>query len=67
MASLDFANLPDPFIRTTALGLTQPVTEISSRNFPEEKARQALKADNLIAICEPIVLKMWEPRRLATL
>jgi hypothetical protein len=25
------------------------------------------KADNLDAICEPIVWKMWEPRRLTTL
>jgi hypothetical protein len=25
------------------------------------------KADNLIAICEPIAQKMWEPRRLTTL
>jgi hypothetical protein len=24
----------------------------------------ALKADNLIAVCEPIVYKMWEPRHL---
>jgi hypothetical protein len=25
------------------------------------------KADNLTAICEPTVYKMWEPRRLTTL
>jgi hypothetical protein len=25
------------------------------------------KADNLTAICEPIVYQMWEPRRLTTL
>jgi hypothetical protein len=25
------------------------------------------KADNLTAICEPIVYKMWEPRRLTNL
>jgi hypothetical protein len=30
------------------------------------KGRSALKADNLTAIYEPIVLKMWEPRRLTT-
>jgi hypothetical protein len=29
--------------------------------------RPACKADNLTAICEPIVKKMWEPRRLTTL
>jgi hypothetical protein len=31
------------------------------------KGRPALKADNLTAICEPIVYKMWEPRRLTSL
>jgi hypothetical protein len=29
--------------------------------------RPARKTDNLTAICETIVLKMWEPRRLTTL
>jgi hypothetical protein len=29
--------------------------------------RPARKADNLTAICEPIVRKMWEPRRLINL
>jgi hypothetical protein len=37
-----------------ALGLTQPLTEISYRNFPVGKGLPALKADNLTAICEPI-------------
>jgi hypothetical protein len=31
------------------------------------KWRPARKADNLTAICEPIVLKMWDPQRLTTL
>jgi hypothetical protein len=31
------------------------------------KGRSALKADILSVICEPIVYKMWEPRRLTTL
>jgi hypothetical protein len=38
-----------------ALGLTQPLTEMSRRNFPGGKGRQARKADNLTGICEPIV------------
>jgi hypothetical protein len=50
-----------------ALGSTQPLTEMSTRNLPEGKERPARKADNLTAIYEPIVWKMWEPRRLATL
>jgi hypothetical protein len=49
------------------LGSTQAVTEMSTRNLPGGKGRPAHKADNLTAICKPPVLKMWEPRRLATL
>jgi hypothetical protein len=50
-----------------ALGPTQPLTEMSTRNLPGVKERLARKADNLTAICEPIVYKMREPRRLTTL
>jgi hypothetical protein len=39
-----------------------PLTEMSTR-----AAGAMRKADNLTAICEPIVYKMWEPRRLTTL
>jgi hypothetical protein len=38
-----------------ALGSTQPVTEMSIRNLHEGKGRPVRKADNLTAICEPIV------------
>jgi hypothetical protein len=38
-----------------ALGSTQPLTEMSTRNRPAGKGRTARKADNLTAICEPIV------------
>jgi hypothetical protein len=39
-----------------ALGSTQPVTEMSTRNLPGGgKVRQARKAVNLTAIYEPIV------------
>jgi hypothetical protein len=38
-----------------ALGSTQPLTEMSTRNFAEGKGRPARKADNLTAICESIV------------
>jgi hypothetical protein len=38
-----------------ALGSTQFLTEISTRNLPGGKRRPARKADNLTAICEPIV------------
>jgi hypothetical protein len=38
-----------------ALGSTQPLTEMSTRNLPGGKKQPALTADNLAAICEPIV------------
>jgi hypothetical protein len=38
-----------------ALGSTQPLTEISTRNIPGGKGRPARTADNLNVICEPIV------------
>jgi hypothetical protein len=50
-----------------ALGSTQPLTEMSIRNLPGGKGQTAHKANNLTAICEPIVWKMWEPRRLTAL
>jgi hypothetical protein len=38
-----------------ALGSTQPLTEMSTRNRPGGgKGQAARKADNLTAICEPI-------------
>jgi hypothetical protein len=55
MSSLDFFNLPNPFIRTIALGFTQPLTEMSTMNLPRDKARAAHKADNPNAICDPTV------------
>jgi hypothetical protein len=50
-----FLNWPIPSSRTMALGSTQPLTETSTRNLPGGKGRPARGADNLIAICEPIV------------
>jgi hypothetical protein len=47
--------LPNPSSRTMALGSTQPLTEISTRNLPGGKERPARKADKLTAICEPTV------------
>jgi hypothetical protein len=50
-----FFNLPNISSRTMALGSTHPLTEMSTRNLPAGKERPARKADNLTAICEPIV------------
>jgi hypothetical protein len=49
-----------------ALGSTQHVTEMSTRNLPGGEGLPARKADNFTAICEPIFYKMWEPRLLTT-
>jgi hypothetical protein len=49
---VDFFN---PSNRTMALGSTQPLTEMSTRNLTGGKKRLARRADNLTAICEPIV------------
>jgi hypothetical protein len=38
-----------------ALMATQSVTQMSTRDLPGGKGRRARKADNLTAICEPIV------------
>jgi hypothetical protein len=48
-------NLPNPSSYIMALGSTQPLTEMSTRNHPGGKGRPALGADNLTVICEPIV------------
>jgi hypothetical protein len=49
---VDIFNLPNPSSRTMALGSTQPLTEMNTRNLPGGKKRPARKADNLAAICE---------------
>jgi hypothetical protein len=50
-----------------ALGSTQPLAEMSTRNLPEGKGRPARKADNLTALCGQIFQKISESRRLTTL
>jgi hypothetical protein len=43
-----------------ALGSTQDLTEMSTRNLPSGKGRPARGADNLTAVCELIVLEKVE-------
>jgi hypothetical protein len=62
-----FFNLPNTSSRPMALGSNQPLIEMGTRNLPGGKGRPTHTADNLTAICEPTVQKMWEPRRLTTL
>jgi hypothetical protein len=40
---------------TMVMGSTQPVTEMSTSDVAGGKGRPTHKADNLTAICEPIV------------
>jgi hypothetical protein len=47
-------NSPDPSSLTMALGSSQPLTEMSTRNLPRDKGRPVREADNLTAKCEPI-------------
>jgi hypothetical protein len=43
-----------------ALGSTQPLTEMSTRDLPGGKGRPVSKTDNLTAICEPDCLENVE-------
>jgi hypothetical protein len=52
---LEIFNWPNTSSSTMVLGSTQPLTEMSTRNIPAGKGRPAHKADNLTAICEPVV------------
>jgi hypothetical protein len=52
---IGFFKRSNPSSRTMALGLTQLLTEMSTRNIPRGKGRLARKADDLTAICEAIV------------
>jgi hypothetical protein len=49
---IGFFNWSNPSGSIMALGATQPLTEISTRNLPGGKGRPECKADNLTAICE---------------
>jgi hypothetical protein len=61
-----FLNLSNPSSRTMALGSTQTLTEMSTRNLHGGKRRPARKADKLTAICGPIFYKVLDLRRLTT-
>jgi hypothetical protein len=52
---IGFFNRHNPSSHTTALGSTQPLMEMSTRNLLGAKGRPTRKANNLTAICEPIV------------
>jgi hypothetical protein len=52
---IGFFNLHNPSSRTMALGSTQPLREMSTRNLPGGKERRGRKADNFTAVCQPII------------
>jgi hypothetical protein len=67
LMSLDIFNLPNYSSYTMALRLTQPLTEMNTRNLSGGKRRSACEADNLTAICELFVWKIWGHKCLTTL
>jgi hypothetical protein len=54
---IGFFNWPNPSSRTVALGSTQPLAEMSTRNFPWGKERPTCKADHHTTICDPTFQK----------
>jgi hypothetical protein len=50
-----YFNRPNSSSFTMVLGSTLPLGDVCTRNLPGGKGRPARKADNLTAICEPIV------------
>jgi hypothetical protein len=54
-AFIGFLNWPNPSSRTMALGSTNPLTGMNTKNHPGGKGRTESKADNLTDSYEPIV------------
>jgi hypothetical protein len=52
---VDFFNLPNSSSRTVAMGSTQPLIKMRTKNFLGVKKRPARRADNLAAVCVPNV------------
>jgi hypothetical protein len=52
---IGFFNWPNPSSRTMALGSTQPLKEMSTRNLPGCEGRPARKANKHTAICTLII------------
>jgi hypothetical protein len=52
---IGFFSWSNPSSPTLALGSTQPLREMSTKNLPGGKWRPEFKADNFTGICEPSV------------
>jgi hypothetical protein len=46
-----FSNLPNPSDHTMALGSTQPVMEMNTRDLKKKKGQPVFRTDNLATIC----------------
>jgi hypothetical protein len=57
---IGFFNGPNPSSYTIAMGLTHPLTEMSTRNLPGGKWWLVHKADSLTDIRDLIIYKIWE-------
>jgi hypothetical protein len=55
---IGFFNLPNLSSHIVALEMTQPLTEMSTRNLPGGKGFPARKVDNLTAFYEPTIYKI---------
>jgi hypothetical protein len=62
---LVFFNVPNLSSHTIALGSTQPLTEMSTRNILGGKRRPARKADKFIPNCEPIIWRKYESLKVS--
>jgi hypothetical protein len=60
MRPLNIFNLHVPSTPNMALGFTQPLTEMSTKNLPEDRERPTRKDDNLTATCDPTDFIIWD-------
>jgi len=66
VVSLDFFHWHNPSGRTMALGSTQPLTEMSTRNASWGWRQPLRRAENLTTLCADC-LEIWEPQPPGTL
>jgi hypothetical protein len=67
MRPLDKFNWPNPSSRTMALGSTQPLIQMSTRNLPGVKGGRRVGLSTSPSFVSRLSGNMWEPRRLTTL